>query len=392
MTIQVCGVLLVDGVISKKQLFTPPSVSCVVSFMITNGVEVPLQQLKIDITPDVDNPVKNACTVSEPIIVGDFVQYILVFTSWGKWGISITAQEGYAVKPDQHVEVVLYEHLPDTKHDVHHVTGIFPRPSTGIVSYNLTDNALDIAVDEGCRADYYGKGCIQTTDYMALNALMSEIGNLVNFAGLKYDCKRLDNLSHAVDLITLKNFKNRYLVEHYTEGNSRSIDNTNVFFPSDVYPRYTLQQLQEDVLKKTINKDLLSKSLLIDAIFDLDFESDIYFKFKGFCRAPWDEEITNYGFLALSLNDSFELYEEGRRGADYSLKNLGIFNIYSPYIKLKTSIYKGLKAGTHNVKLYVIQYNDVQFPSDIKQRENLPRIRVDKQRPKTSLDVWRVYD
>lgn len=395
MTTQVCGILLIDDVDSKKKLFTPPSISYILSFQIMNEINIPLDNLQVDIIHDEANPNKAAPDISAPFRIGNLVQFILTFTNWGKWNISITALNGYEIRPKQTVTVELYKQHPYNErenYDIQQVTGIYPKLNAGIVDYNLTDNALDIDVEEGCRADYYGKGCILTTDYMALNAIASELGNLVNFAGLKYDCKRLDNLAHAVDLISIKNFKNRYLVGHYTEQNSASVSDSVKFFPYDVYPRYTLQQLQEDVLKKTVNKDLLNKALLIEANFDLPFDSDIYFKFKGFCRELWDQEITNYGFLAISLDDTFELYEEGQRGANYSLKNLGIFNIYNPYIHLKTAVYKKVKAGKHSVKVFAIQYNDVPFPTDIKQRENLPRIRVDKKNPRTSLDIWRVYD
>ena len=80
------------------------------------------------------------------------------------------------------------------------MAGVLPE---GGVAPAQTRNALDNpSLAAGCNNLWYPARCNPRLDPAAMNAIQAEIINLVNCAGLPYDCNKLDNLCTAVkDLI-----------------------------------------------------------------------------------------------------------------------------------------------------------------------------------------------
>jgi hypothetical protein len=77
------------------------------------------------------------------------------------------------------------------------MAGIFPGYG---VNANQTVNAVDAntTCETGAELFYPNWTCPPRLDPVAINAVISELLNAVNGAGLQYDCSRLDNLSRAI--------------------------------------------------------------------------------------------------------------------------------------------------------------------------------------------------
>lgn len=76
------------------------------------------------------------------------------------------------------------------------MSGIFP--SAGVGATNATNSVPGANVSSGCSALWYPPRCNPRFDPAQANAVISEIVNAVNCAGLAYDCSRLDNLCRAL--------------------------------------------------------------------------------------------------------------------------------------------------------------------------------------------------
>jgi hypothetical protein len=74
--------------------------------------------------------------------------------------------------------------------------GIFP--SGGTDPQNTLMAQVGLKLVEGCKALFYRSNCNPRFDPVAMNALLSEIGNAVNALGIDYDCSKLDNLKTAL--------------------------------------------------------------------------------------------------------------------------------------------------------------------------------------------------
>ena len=76
------------------------------------------------------------------------------------------------------------------------MAGIFP--ASGVSASEAINSLLDPNVVVGCEELWHSTGrCQPRFDPAAANAVMSELLNLINCAGVAYDCKRLDNLCLA---------------------------------------------------------------------------------------------------------------------------------------------------------------------------------------------------
>lgn len=76
------------------------------------------------------------------------------------------------------------------------MAGIFP---DGGVPCNQTQNTVcEIPMEANCEARFYSMRCLQSIDPLQINAIISEIGNVLKMAGFPYDCAKLDNLANAI--------------------------------------------------------------------------------------------------------------------------------------------------------------------------------------------------
>lgn len=76
------------------------------------------------------------------------------------------------------------------------MAGIFP---DGGVTCDQTLNAeCELSIKDGCNALFYSSRCLETIDPLQINAIISEIANLIKCAGIEYDCNSLTNLCNAV--------------------------------------------------------------------------------------------------------------------------------------------------------------------------------------------------
>lgn len=79
------------------------------------------------------------------------------------------------------------------------MSGIFP--VNGASAGDTTNSVLSPTLAAGTTAAWYRSSCSQAVDRFALNALISEILNAVNAAGISYDGSRVNNLALALAAI-----------------------------------------------------------------------------------------------------------------------------------------------------------------------------------------------
>lgn len=74
--------------------------------------------------------------------------------------------------------------------------GIYP--NGGVPCAQTNNAACDIPMKNGCEARYYSNRCLQQVDPLQINAVLSEIGNVLKEAGYAYDCEQWNNLAKAI--------------------------------------------------------------------------------------------------------------------------------------------------------------------------------------------------
>lgn len=279
----------------------------------------------------------------------------------------------------------------------HHIYGIFPRLNSGIVDPQNADNAVNINATSGCTPQYYGSQCAPAVDVVALNGLMSEISSVINASGNEYDCARLDNLADAIYKIAYLGDRRRFLIGQTNETSSDSIGSSDVFFPPVVYPQkhLTFSELRRRTLaadKSDEFKKMLNQAKIIDYNFTISGDDKLYFELEAntyladvLPTLNRDRYLTDKSIAIISIDDKITLYDSNTSAEIvdptlYSRNNLGTFNTYVEQVLLRTVPIE-LPTGSHNVKVYVIQFHEPEFPTDIKYRENYTRIRVNKNKP-----------
>lgn len=286
------------------------------------------------------------------------------------------------------------------------IYGIFPRNNTGVVNADKTDNAAHINTVNGCSANFYNSNCSPIIDPIAMNALLSEIGVVINAAGLPYDCNRLDNLANAIYLLSFQGDNRRYLIGKTTEASSKPVHNIkHGYFPAIMYPKQHLTFLE--LRNRLINNDqsdefldLLNNAMLIDYTFELVGDDKIYFEMNAivYLDDVLDDlnrhiEFMDRSIAILRIDNKFYLYDaqlstDVPKPALYSRKNLGTFSISNEFVNLKTESIE-LNKGIHHVEVFIIQFHSLLFPTDLKYRENYTRLRVDVNNPKVDFKVLR---
>lgn len=82
------------------------------------------------------------------------------------------------------------------------MSGIFP--NGGVPCDQAFNAACDIPTKNDCPSLFYSSKCQQKVDPSQINALISEIGEVLKKAGYAYDCKKFDNLASAVNAMIMK--------------------------------------------------------------------------------------------------------------------------------------------------------------------------------------------
>lgn len=73
-------------------------------------------------------------------------------------------------------------------------------PAGGIPPASATNALSDAPLKAGCDSLWHANRCAPKFDPAAANALISEVLNVIDAAGLEYDCTLLDNLAKAVNI------------------------------------------------------------------------------------------------------------------------------------------------------------------------------------------------
>lgn len=82
------------------------------------------------------------------------------------------------------------------------MTGIFP--SGGCSKDNAVNTVSNPDLVAGCNAKYHCPRCTPRFDPSSANAIISELLNAINCAGLDYDCDKLTNLCDAIEQHEIK--------------------------------------------------------------------------------------------------------------------------------------------------------------------------------------------
>lgn len=275
------------------------------------------------------------------------------------------------------------------------ITGIFPRQAPGIVPFNRAINGIDVDAVGGCTVGYYSNECAPSIDSASINGIMSELAEFMRATGLPYDCNRTDNVVNAVYRIFNSGDDRRYFISQTTETVNGK------YFPPIVYPqpRISFPELREKIIAEDTSTEfqtMLEQCKLIDHTFTLSNDDKLYFDLQGsvYLSDVYDEynrhiDFTDRSIAVIAVNDNFVLYDKNVTDpALYSRKNLGTFNNYVEQLHLKSEPIE-LPKGTHNVKVYIMQFHKPLFLTDIKYRENYTRLRVDSKNPKIIFKVLR---
>lgn len=275
------------------------------------------------------------------------------------------------------------------------ITGIFPRQAPGIVPFNRAINGIDVDVVEGCNVGYYSNECSPSIDPASINGIMSELAEIMRATGLPYDCNRTDNVINAIYRIFNSGDDRRYFISQTTE----TVD--GIYFPPIVYPnpRISFPELREKLIAEDNSAEfntMLEQCKLIDHTFTLSNDDKLYFDLQGsvYLSDVYDEynrhiDFTDRSIAVVAVDGKFVLYDENVTDpALYSRNNLGTFNNTIEQVHLKTEPIE-LPKGSHNVKVYIMQFHKPLFPTDIKYRENYTRLRVDSNNPRVQFRVLR---
>lgn len=275
------------------------------------------------------------------------------------------------------------------------ITGMFPRPNAGIVPYNRAINGIAVDAVEGCSVGYYSSECSPAIDSAAINGLISELANILVAGGEVYDCHRTDNVANAIYKLINSGDDRRYRISQANE----SVD--GAYFPPIVYPnpRLTFPNLKNRLIANDTSdefKTMLEQCKIIDHTFVLSNDDKLYLDLQGkvYLSDVYDDvsrhmDFTDWSIAVVAIDDNFTLYDTDITDpALYSTKNLGVFNIYTEQVHLKTET-MNLPQGTHNVKVYIMQFHQPLFPTDVKYRENYTRLRVDTKKPRITLSILR---
>lgn len=76
------------------------------------------------------------------------------------------------------------------------MAGIFP--TDGVPCGQAFNASCNINTVSGCDPQFYSRRCLQSVEVSQINALISEIGNLVSCLGKQYDCNSLTNMCDAI--------------------------------------------------------------------------------------------------------------------------------------------------------------------------------------------------
>lgn len=272
------------------------------------------------------------------------------------------------------------------------MSGIFP-PS-GVPAVNAYNSLQNPDVEEGCVPSWYSTAkCAPRFDPSAMNAITSEIINLVNCSGLPYDCNSLDNLCKAVDKIiqdswvqclsnnlpdasnacqlenivlstdtdgcrhlvrfTSSNYQIAFTTDAqvYPDGTNPTAIPTTPDTPSTFYNRHELYDAQN---AGSINEGRLNTCKIFDVNFNvpcnntsIDLEAYL---------SVWFDPAHNWPYgVSAQLVPRFD--------GVFDVNNLeGVvqgFVAFTNFEQVNRSTYrKVLSAGTHNVKCYAINVRD----------------------------------
>lgn len=266
------------------------------------------------------------------------------------------------------------------------MAGIFPEGGV-VASQTINADQDAVTVMPQCPPLFYSSRCISRFDPFAMNAVISEIVNAVNCAGLAYDCRRLDNLCLAIKKIAtdtlfgclIQNFPmsstacsiSNLAVETDSEGCSRivryseasailatatacSVTGVNVTRPVPANPAglgsyYDGESLAADAEAGTIDQLRLAATHLIHVEFDLTCAATVAIDWTG---AILFNPAQNGGngataFLYGRLNGQFQVNPSTHR-----IQAIGVSTNYDAELRITDQFRQFLPAGHHEMDFY----------------------------------------
>lgn len=270
------------------------------------------------------------------------------------------------------------------------------QPNSGVPAEQAQNSLLAPTLGPTCANLWYAPRCTPRLDPAAMNAMIAEIINFVNCAGLTYDCTRLDNMCLAIkdifcDLMTANPFSctfpvvadacalEQIVLQTDAAGNkrfarltpgSRQIATgnlTNVYgvnFPPTLFPQqpgnpatfYNIPDLAQDQDSGTINETKLQFNAVASGQFTLACAAVVDLTVRAAQLNFSPAGTPSVGAMAIRVDGQF-LVNNGQvtRSDTYT-------NFQS---SIETTLQIPLSAGSHTIILYAIAESSNRPPAQI---------------------------
>ena len=263
------------------------------------------------------------------------------------------------------------------------MSGVFP--DSGVPPQDA-NNSLPDPNTINCPAElwYSTSRCTPRFDPSAANAVTSEIINLVQCAGLPYDCSRLDNLCQAVtnlicDVITgclpctfppssqacrieqlvlevdaagcqrIARYSAASSAIGFFGSNTVWPINSNIArpaTPSNAATYYNVYELYTDVIAGTVNEAKLTDNLIAQGNVTVACDQSV--EIRAFGTTVFDPTLAGTSAFVARIDGQFRHYGGliNRIGGWTSFDN-----------SVDVSVLETLSAGSHNIKVYVLAFD-----------------------------------
>lgn len=263
------------------------------------------------------------------------------------------------------------------------ITGIFPSIGPIAKDCNNTTNATcNIPVKNGCVPRFYPERCNYPVSATQMNAVVSELSEVIKEAGIEYDCSRLDNLAQAISKIVLDKIygcfeyefprigddicKINYLVQVVDQNGCRRIaqysaGSTYLAGANDAQlwhgsitqlPNsdvYTTRSLWAALDKSSVDEQKLLKSRVWKCEFSLKCDSDVEFLSGGHVNPDITRGVV-CGTLVTRIDGIIDKHTDG------TLSRLGLISSSVNHYSLTDKIH--LHAGNHIIEGFIIPNED----------------------------------
>lgn len=263
------------------------------------------------------------------------------------------------------------------------ITGIFPSIGPIAKDCNNTTNATcNIPVKDGCVPRFYPERCNYPVSATQMNAVVSELSEVIKEAGIEYDCSRLDNLAQAISKIVLDKIygcfeyefprigddicKINYLVQVVDQNGCRRIaqystGSTYIAAANDAelwqgsigqLPTndvYTARSLWHAVDKSSVDEQKLLKSRVWKCEFSLKCASDVELVSGGHITPDISRGVV-CGTLVTRIDGILNNHRDG------TLDRLGLISSSINHFDLTGQTH--LNAGNHIIEGFIVPNED----------------------------------